>query len=273
MVVSANQFDKGFPMTIKTVLVVLSGVSGDETRLAAALLLGARFEAGIAALHVKPAPVILTGGMNGEVPASLIEAQQQQIDATAAAVEASARSQAARVGAKIDWRCEEGDEVSVAGVHARYADLVVAAPDVARELVFVSASPVMAIPDGATPNGLKRAVIAWNGSQEAARAVRDALPLIEAVESAEVLVIDPPRQEIGTDIARRLAAHGIKVDVRERLSGDADIGGLLLEEARVSGADLLVMGAYGHSRLREWVLGGATEEVLEAAKIPVLMSH
>ena len=273
MVVSANQFDKGFPMTIKTVLVVLSGVSGDETRLAAALLLGARFEAGIAALHVKPAPVILTGGMNGEVPASLIEAQQQQIDATAAAVEAAARSQAARVGAKIDWRCEEGDEVSVAGVHARYADLVVAAPDVARELVFVSASPVMAIPDGATPNGLKRAVIAWNGSQEAARAVRDALPLIEAVESAEVLVIDPPRQEIGTDIARRLAAHGIKVDVRERLSGDADIGGLLLEEARVSGADFLVMGAYGHSRLREWVLGGATEEVLEAAKIPVLMSH
>jgi nucleotide-binding universal stress UspA family protein len=132
----------------------------------------------------------------------------------------------------------------------------------------------MAVPDGATPNGLKHVVVAWNGSREAARAVRDAIPLIEAVGTAEVMVIDPPNgQEIGADIARALSSHGIKVDVHERLSNDAEIGDLLLKEARVSGADLLVMGAYGHSRLREWVLGGATEEVLEKAKIPVLLSH
>ncbi len=260
-------------MTIKTILVVLSGVAGDETRLAAALLLGARFDASIAALHVKPSPVIVTGGMNGEIPASLIEAQQEQIDKTAAAIEASAKAQAGRVGSKIIWRCEEGNEVSVAGVHARYVDLVVAAPDVARDLVFVSASPVLVVPDGTTPNGLRHAVIAWNGSREAARAVRDALPLIQVIGSADVLVVDPPTQEIGADIARLLASHGIKVEVRERLSNGADVGGLLVDETRAAGADLLVMGAYGHSRLREWVLGGATEEVLESARVPVLLSH
>nr|ACF98220.1 putative universal stress protein UspA [uncultured bacterium 1114] len=261
-------------MAIKTILVVLSGVPGDETRLDAALILGARFGAGIVALHVKPSPVILSGGMGGEVPASLIEAQQVEIDRNASSIESTARAQAGRIGSSIQWRCEEGDETSIAGVHARYVDLVVAAPDVARDLVFVSASPVMAVPDGTTPNGLRHAVVAWNGSREAARAVRDALPLMEAVGSAEVLVIDPPgNQEIGVDIARWLASHGIKVDVRERLSNGADIGSLLLQEAKTSGADLLIMGAYGHSRLREWVLGGATEDVLDKAKIPVLMSH
>jgi nucleotide-binding universal stress UspA family protein len=270
---ASNNRSKEPPVTIKTILVVLSGVPGDETRLSAALLLGARFGASIAALHVKPTPMVGAGGMGGEMPVLLIEARQQEIDKAASAIEAGARAQAARVGSEIDWRCEEGDEVSVAGVHARYADLVVAAPDLARDLVFTSASPVMAVPDGSTPNGLRHAVIAWNGSREAARAVRDALPLIEAIGSAEVLVVDPPQQEIGTDIARLLAAHGVKVDVRERLSGNADIGGLLLDEARMSGADLLVMGAYGHSRLREWILGGATEEVLATARLPVLVSH
>jgi len=261
-------------VSIRSILVVLSGVTGDEARLASALSLGGRFGAGVAVLHVKPSPVIVTGGMGGEVPPALIEIQQQQIDGTAAAVEKAARDRAGRIGAAIEWRCEEGNEVDVAGVHARYVDLVVASPELARDLVFVSAAPVMAMPDGAALNGLKQAMIAWNGSREAARAVRDAMPLIQVVGDVQVLVIDPPNgQEIGADIARMLASHGVKVDVRERLSNGAEVGDLLLQEARVSGTDLLVMGAYGHSRLREWVLGGATEEVLEKARIPVLLSH
>lgn len=261
-------------MAIKSILVVMSGASGEEVRLKEAFALAARHSASIAALHVKPTPAIYVSSPGMEMPVAIIESQQREIDRTAAAVEASVKAEAEKAGVAVEWRSEEGDEITVAGVHARYADLVVASPDVARDLVFSSASPVLAFPNGAKPAAPKRVLVAWNGSREAARAVRDALPMIEAAATVSVIVIDPPSgQAIGTDLGRALAHHGIKVDVSERLSGGAEVGTILLEEARTSGAELLVMGAYGHSRFREWVLGGATEAALSEAKIPVLLSH
>jgi nucleotide-binding universal stress UspA family protein len=261
-------------MAIKTVLVVMSGVPGDMARLRAGFALAARAEAMVVALHVKPTPILYAGGGGMEMPVSLIEAQVQEIDRRALSVEAEAKALAEKAGAAVEWRCEEGEEVTIAGIHARYADLVVANPDLARDLVFDSAAPVLAFPDVAKPDAPRRVLVAWNGSREAARAVRDAMPLLKSAETVEVLVIDPPDgRPIGVDLGRFLGRHGIKVDIRERLSGGAAIGTLLLEEARTSGAELLVMGAYGHSRLREWVLGGATEETLDDPTIPVLLSH
>jgi nucleotide-binding universal stress UspA family protein len=261
-------------MAIKTVLVVMSGVQGDAARLKAGLALAARAEATVAVLHVKPSPILYAGGGGMEMPVSLIEAQVQEIDRRALSVEADVKDLAERAGTAVEWRCEEGEEVTVAGIHARYADLVVASPDLARDLVFDSASPVLAFPDEAKPDAPRRVLVAWNGSREAACAVRDALPLLKAAETVDVIVVDPPAgRPIGVDLGRFLGRHGIKVEVRERLSDGAAIGTLLLEEARTSGAELLVMGAYGHSRLREWVLGGATEETLDAPSIPVLLSH
>lgn len=260
-------------MDIKSILVVVAAV-GENAPLKLALALSKRHAANVAVLHVMPMPIIVYGGMGGEMPVSVIEAQQREAEQVAANVEKDVKALAAQAGFEIEWRSEQGDQIGTASIHARYSDLTIATPEVARDLVFGSAAPVIAVPASAKTNPPRRALIAWNGSREAARAVHDALPMLRAAESVDVVIIDPPAGEaIGIDLARTLGRHGIKVELRERLSQGAEAGSMLLEEARTSGADLLVMGAYGHSRFREWVLGGATEEALNEGKIPVLLSH
>jgi len=121
--------------------------------------------------------------------------------------------------------------------------------------------------------------VAWNATRESIRAVADALPLLVKAEAVEVLVVDHQRrpeghgQEPGADIARHLAHHGAHVEVRRLSSGGKDVGRLLLSQAAAFGADLLVMGAYGHTQLREWMFGGVTRTVLYEAGLPVLMSR
>ena len=261
-------------MSIKSIHVVVSGARGEAARLDAAVALAGAHGASVAALHVKPMVIIYSNGMGMEMTPALVEAQEQELEAAAKATEAMVKAHAERAKTPIEWRCEEGDQQAVAAIHARYADLVIASPDVARDLVFAAGVPVLAVPDGAKAKALKRVLVAWNGSREAARAVRDAADLLAAAKAVTVVVFDPTAgRSIGQDISRLLASHGIKVEVRELVSKDAAIGGLLLQEAKTGGVDLLVMGAYGHSRFREWVLGGATEEVLSDATLPVLLSH
>lgn len=259
-------------MSIKSLLLVISEI-GDEGPLKMAITLAKRHGANLAALHVIPPPLVFSSGIGGEIPVAVIEAQQQEAEDAAKAIRAKVEAAARETGCEIEWRCEQGDTVGIAAVHARYADMTVTTPDIAGDLVFASAIPVIAMPPSANARALRRLLVAWNGSREAARAVHDALPLLEAAESVDVVSIDPPREAIGIDIARMLGRHGIKVEARERLSRGAEVGQILLEEAKTSGADLLVMGAYGHSRFREWVLGGATESALEQDKMPVLLSH
>jgi len=261
-------------MAIKHILVPVSGTDADEARLDEAIALAKASGADVTALHVKPRPAVYPVGPAGDIPVTLIEEQEREIEARARRAEAKVLTKAEEARVDIEWHCEEGDVASVIGTHARYADLIVASPDLTRDLVFESGAPVLAFPKAAKPARPKHALIAWNGSRESARAVHDVMPLIENIEQVDVLVIDPPEDRaIGADLARSLGRHGIAAEVRERKSEKRDVGELLLEEAKISGADLLVMGAYGHSRLREWVFGGATETALEEAAIPVLLSH
>jgi nucleotide-binding universal stress UspA family protein len=261
-------------MTLKSILTVVSGGDGDDSRLDLAFAWASKHRAKLAALHVMPSPMVYPAGPGVELPVSVIEAQQRDIEAAARNAEQRTRKQAERAGADIEWRCEEGDDVALAGIHARYADLVIASPDLARDLVFVAGTPVLAVPTGAAAAPAKRVLVAWNGSREATRAVRDALPLLKSADSVQVSVIDPPDgRAIGDGLATLLARHGVAVLVQESLAHGTDVGAMLLEQARTGGADLIVMGAYGHSRFREWVLGGATETVLEEARLPVLLSH
>lgn len=261
-------------MKIKSILVVLSGGGGDEGRLAQGFALAQSHGSTLAVLHVKPSPLVYATPSEFGMPATVIADIQVGIEATAAGVERMAKQAAEKARVQVDWRCEEGDEPAIAAIHARYVDLAIVAPDLAEDLVFVSSGPVLAFADGLLPRVPKRVLIAWNGSREAGRAVRDALPLLKSATSVDVLVVDPPGERpIGQDLARTLAQHGVKVDLRERIAGSKSAEMVILEEARTSGADLLVMGAYGHSRLREWVLGGATAEALKNTAVPVLLAH
>jgi nucleotide-binding universal stress UspA family protein len=120
-------------------------------------------------------------------------------------------------------------------------------------------------------------MIAWDAGREAARAVHDALPVLERAKSVVVLVINPRRgnhgAEPGADIALHLARHGIKVEAQNTEVKDLSVADALLSRLADQGIDLLVMGAYGHSRLRELVVGGVTRQLFQQMTVPVLMSH
>ena len=121
---------------------------------------------------------------------------------------------------------------------------------------------------GTAPEPLRRILVAWNGSREAARAVHDALPFLLAAERTTVLIVDPQAQSSnvgeppGADLAAHLARHGVRVEIKTVPGGGLAAGDAILAQAADEGADLLVMGGYGHSRLWEMVLGGATRHLL-----------
>ena len=126
---------------------------------------------------------------------------------------------------------------------------------------------------------ISHAVIAWQPTREAARALHDALPLLREAKTVDVVMIDPVvsesryGQEPGADIAGHLARHGLQVNVVTHVLRQETVATALLRHAAESGAQLLVAGGYGHSRLREWALGGTTRELLQAISTPILFSH
>jgi nucleotide-binding universal stress UspA family protein len=127
----------------------------------------------------------------------------------------------------------------------------------------------------------KNILVAWNGGREATRALTDSIPLLREAEHVRLMVFNPPRNGDGNgkerlpgaDIALYLARHGVNVEVSVQSSEDVDVGNQILSRVADLGIDLVVMGAYGHSRLREMVLGGVTRTVIESMTAPVLMSH
>ena len=181
---------------------------------------------------------------------------------------------------------------SEVGMHAYYSDLVVIArpqpasqtarpPGLVESLLLTSGRPMIVFPSTSMVSRVHRILVGWNAKRESIRAVADALPLLVKAEAVEVLVVDHERhpsahgQEPGADMARHLARHGVHVEVRRLSSGreGEEVGHLLLSQAAAFGADLLVMGAYGHSQLSQWMFGSVTRTVLREARLPVLMSR
>jgi len=242
------------------------------------------------AVFMQPGPVVSPSETfaRGKGIFDVIEAHRAQLEG----IEASHRTQfedmVRRHGIRSEWRSLPfGSDV---GVHAHYADLaLVARPDPARQtasppglvesLVLTSGRPILMLPPGGTASRVRRILVGWNARREAIRAVADALPLLVKADLVEVLVIDHERypadhgQEPGADIARHLARHGARVEVRRLSSEGEDVGHVLLSQAAAFGADLVVMGAYGHSHLSEWVFGSVTRAVMDEAGLPVLMSR
>ena len=144
--------------------------------------------------------------------------------------------------------------------------------------LFGSGRPVLAVPYIQKSGlALNRVMVCWDGSRNAARAVADAMPFLARAKAVDVVMVTGERTKSdempGADIAHHLARHGLRVTIQRIVSIDTDVACTLLSYAADAGADFIVMGGYGHSRLREFVLGGATRGILAAMTVLVLMSH
>lgn len=242
---------------------------------------------GIAFAYEPLVPPSIMGGF----PLDAIDAQWRASEQAAASAIAAFEAAAGRAGVAAEHRklpASLGSAGDLFGRLARRFDLAVvaqaepksggAAGAVIEGALFGSGRPVMVVPY-IHQGGLRlgRVLICWDGGRAAARAIADALPFLERADAIDVVVIAagrPQSDELpGVDMGEHLARHGLKTEVKRIVSTDVDVPNTILSHAADTAADLIVMGGFGHSRLREFVLGGATRGVLAAMTVPTLMSH
>src|SRR6202040_2947083 len=149
---------------------------------------------------------------------------------------------------------------------------------ISEAALFESGRPIIIVPYiQKAPLKLDRVMVCWDGGRQAARAAADAMPILEKAGKVEVVIIADERgkeDEIeGADMGQHLARHGLKVDVKRISRGNIDVADVLLSHVADSGTDFIVMGGYGHSRLREFILGGVTHSILRSMTAPVLLAH
>lgn len=274
---------------IKDLVINLSTSAGDNATTNYAISLAREFDAHLAAVAFayEAVPVaMLVEDVSAEWINELQEEAEDAAKAAVAAFEAAARGSGLSTEAR--WmNATFSGTADLFGRIARRFDLSVVRqtepddktpePLIVEAALFDSGRPVLVVPYVHT-SGIKldRILVAWDGSHSAARAVGDALPFLTRAKAVEVVVVGEKvkSNEIpGADIAHHLARHGVKVEVKEIVAADVDAANILLSHAADASADLMVMGGYGHSRLREFVLGGVTRSILATMTIPTLMSH
>ena len=291
---------------IKTILVGATGTERDAPTLAAALAIARPFAAHLDVLHVRLDPVAVTVAMSADTATTgvMTPGLIDQLEADAKAGEARAHDAFMRFCAgaglaeraapggrsgrtpSVAWHVESGDEGRWMAAYGLAADLIVAsrgahddpAARATLETLLLETGRPLLIPAGgaAMPAAFERIAIAWKPVPQAARAVASALPLLTRAKTVLVLTVEErgrgePEAEAGR-LVRHLAWHGVSAKRARVKSGTAGGAAALLRSA-ARRADLLVMGGYGHSRLREWVFGGFTQQVLVAAPLPVLLAH
>lgn len=280
-------------MLIKQILVLIQHRASADSIIRMAVVLAERFEATIVGTYVIPpgdVPLYASGRTLSAVMNEMAARDQQQIEQVRASLESLAR----RHGIATEWRVAPGSPNEQAVVQARYSDLVVLSQDGSARLrdceplspqgiVRGISCPMMVVPRRADFSpALNRAVVAWNASKEAKRAVDDALSILATVETVHIVVVNPGRghegtgghgAEPGADIARHLTRHGIRPEIHVDLAPEQSVGARLLEWTERLHADLLVAGAYGRSRLRESLVGGVTQHLLQHTHVPILMSR
>ena len=277
-------------MALKDLLLHVDNSRAMAGRLAAAGELARVHGAHLSGVYVIRVPV-LPSYAEAQIPSRIIEAQRAAFARAASAAHSEFETATTRLGISAEWRCVEGGLTDVLALHAHYADLLVVgqadgsdpeciSQGLADRLALECGRPVMMIPaSGAQASIGRNVMVAWNAKREAVRAVGDAMPLLENAERVTVVAInasdcDPENAGIpAADIGLHLARHGIEIQTKNLFGAPASIGEQLLDAARDEAADLLVMGAFGHSRFRELVLGGVTAHVVAKSTIPVLLAH
>lgn len=263
-------------MTYKSVLLHVEPAEEALARLRVAIGVAKSFEGrvigvGARAFNPMPDPVGLS-----------IVKLRQEIDEGLARAENLFRETIAVEGIPYIWHAEVEFPSDALLHHACDADLIVAARNVegapsetqtgAADLIMSAGLPVLAVPPGAQLDA-KRIVIAWKNTREARRAMWDALPLLTRAEDVRLLrFASDPAPEL-SNVVERLRLHNVRVTAEVRERTERSVAEDLLAAADAMGAGLIVAGAYGHSRLREWALGGVTQDLLTGSRMPVLFSH
>jgi nucleotide-binding universal stress UspA family protein len=287
-------------LALKDLLVYLDETQGSLLRLRLAADLAHRHGARLAALYLREwSPQQLAQRQSAELAGRPFKDVQQldlrieaSIDITEGRLRAELERLASEYGLEAEWRSVDGQPIEVLPQHARYADLTVldvntpsastaAGYQFSEEMLFIAGRPVLFVPAWGDFQTLGRHVaIAWNSSRPAARSVHDALSIIEKAEEVTVLAVNPgdfigrhhalPLSQLIDHLGRH-GAHARAVEVEGIPSGH--IGDELQSRARTLGADLLVAGAFAHSRLREILMGSVTRDLLGRMTIPIMMSY
>lgn len=280
-------------MDWKTILVQLSNPRRTNVLLSVAGRIAERFNAHLigfnvanALAHMPSAPMLL----GPEDMAAFRSMNDEEAARLKADFDEATRGRAFVA----EWRNVEAatfDTASTTIAHTRAADLVVASQadpewelsgmfDAPERLALETGRPVLVVPYAGTFGEIgKRVVIAWSGKRESARAVFDAMPLLKGADAVTLLCVagrgadGEPGAIPGTEIAATLARHGVKVTIQKSIADEISVADDILSRCADLGADLLVMGAYGHSRLREMVFGGVTRHIVRHMTVPTLLSH
>ncbi len=274
---------------IKDVMVRLDGTRNDEACLTAVDQIAEYFDSHIVGLFLNVLPLMIPS--EGDTAAA-VESTQLIDEARAQGdkLEVKLRQRLLRLQKPVEMRRFDtfsnamGD---IAAREARTADVFVELrpngssrepESLVESVLFGSGRHLFLVPKGKTaPPAFDHVLVAWNGSREAARAVAEALPYLRKAETVSVVVVDDTdpvedQTKIGKDLVEHLQHHGVAATVH-RVRKDGHVGSTLIAECKRLKADLVVMGGYGHSRLREWLLGGATYEMLHNAPVPLLIAH
>ncbi len=277
-------------MTFKTILVHAKDTDAGRHLLEAASAFANERDAHLVALVCGIEPMTpYVDMMAAPIDAYIEELRQAQADTRAEAKRVD--TLLTRLGGSFEVRgntVQSGLCGAEFARHARYADIAIfprpeGSATVQRMLdttIFDAGKPVILCPDGCSLAGIgRRVAIAWDASKEAARAVGDALPLMRDAQDVRVVVVDPHiapvkhGEEPGADIAAVLARHALPVAVDALPDADHRFAEVFLKHARDIDADFLVAGAYGHARVVQVVLGGATRDLMRDAPLPLLLSH
>lgn len=283
----------------KDLLVPTTATDGDDNAINAGIVLAGAFEARLTVLQLVNLPRaimnpwgLMPGGLMPDVAMSDVYSRlraQGEINV------GRIRNKLDKEGIPCEVRMVESALMEPAGIaarHAHYADLAIVAgarggsQEASAALAFVGAlllesgRPVLVVPaECRLETPADRILLAWRPVREAARAIHDAMPFLRHATQVDIVVVDAVGDDLahgsqpGADVAAHLAGHGIEANIVRLESGQRSVGATLLEQARTSAAQMIVAGGYGHSRVREWALGGATRDLLTASPIPVLLSH
>jgi nucleotide-binding universal stress UspA family protein len=275
---------------IKDLVVNLTPGTDLDPAAQFAISIAAKFEAHVAGIAFAYDPVITPTVMDG-LSAAWVDAQRTENRATAEKAVDRFEAAAKRQGLSAEHRIIEasiGGAANLFGRIARRFDLAVVGqtapermlPDdlLIEAALFESGRPVVVVPYIQREDlKLDHVLVCWDGSRNAARAIADSLPFLMRTNKVEIIIVGSGSGKAdelpGADIGEHLARHDLNVGVKRLVAADVDVSNIILSYVVDCAADFIVMGGYGHSRLREFVLGGATRGILQSMTVPVLMAH